>query len=80
MRKKDNLVWKQQFGKFLRRFFDRYNIDYSCLADKYYWSSSTIRYWFIGRSLPQQSALLNIKEYLSVRIPLDSCQDEQIYE
>ena len=34
----------------------------------------------IGRSLPQQSALLNIKEYLSVRIPLDSCQDEQIYE
>lgn len=44
MRKKDNLVWKQQFGKFLRRFFDRYNIDYSCLADKYYWSSSTIRY------------------------------------
>lgn len=50
------------------------------MADKYYWSPSTIRYWFIGRSLPQRDARLSIKEYLSEKIPTGSWQDEQIYE
>lgn len=79
-RKGNNSAWKQQFGKFLKRFFDRYNLDYSCFAEKYHWSTSTIRYWFIGRNLPQRRGMLNIKEYLSDNIPANSEQDEQIYE
>ena len=53
---------------------------FSCFAEKYHWSTSTIRYWFIGRSLPQRKGILNIKEYLSNNIPCNSRQDEQIYE
>ena len=57
-----------------------YDLDYSCFAEKYHWSTSTIRYWFIGRSLPQRRGILNIKEYLSDNIPYDPMRDEQIYE
>ena len=77
---RDNADWKKQFGIFLKRFFDKYDLDYSCFAEKYHWSTSTIRYWFIGRSLPQRKGILNIKEYLSNNIPCNSRQDEQIYE
>ena len=76
---RDNADWKKQFGIFLKRFFDKYDLD-SCFAEKYHWSTSTIRYWFIGRSLPQRKGILNIKEYLSNNIPCNSRQDEQIYE
>lgn len=76
---RDNADWKKQFGIFLKRFFDKYDLDYSCFAEKYHWSTSTIRYWFIGRSLPQRKGILNIKEYLSNNIPCNSRQDEQIY-
>lgn len=78
--KEDNKSWKKQFGKFLKRFFDKYNLDYLCFAEKYHWSSSTVRYWFMGRSLPQAKGRMDIKEYLSDNIPLKSEQDEQIYE
>ena len=71
----EKAIWR-----FLKRFFDLYDLDYSCFAEKYHWSTSTIRYWFIGRSLPQRRGILNIKEYLSDNIPYDPMRDEQIYE
>ena len=71
----EKAIWR-----FLKRFFDMYDLDYSCFAEKYHWSTSTIRYWFIGRSLPQRRGILNIKEYLSDNIPYDPMRDEQIYE
>ena len=32
---RDNADWKKQFGIFLKRFFDKYDLDYSCFAEKY---------------------------------------------
>lgn len=78
--KVDNVMWKQKFGNLLKRFFDKYNIDYCCFAEEYHWSTSTIRYWFIGRSLPQQRGMLNIKDYLSRNIKCNSENDKGMYD
>ena len=63
-RKKDNSIWKKQFGIWLKRFFDEYKLDYYYFAEKYHWSASTVRYWFEGRCLPRQQGIIDIKEYL----------------
>lgn len=80
MRKKYNDVWKQNFATFIKRFFDKYGLDYRDFAKKYHWSESTVRYWFIGRNLPQQSGIFNVKEYLFENIHSNSEQDSQIYD
>lgn len=57
-RKKDDLFWKKSFGIFLKEIFDNvYEVDYKECAEKNYWSASTIRYWLIGRNLPQRTSL-----------------------
>lgn len=35
-RKKDNSIWKKQFGIWLKRFFDEYKLDYYYFAEKYH--------------------------------------------
>ncbi len=64
------------------RFFDLYNLSYSEFAEIYHWSTSTIRYWFAGRSLPKQSGtgLYDLKEYLYNAIKSNQGHDKQVYE
>lgn len=77
--RKDNAVWKAQFGFILKRFFSQYDLDYTLFAEEYNWSTATIRYWFNGRSCPREG-LPNIKEYLYKNLPDKGLYDEQIYE
>lgn len=77
----EDIVWKKQFGKFLRKFFYFYNLDYNCFAEQYHWSPSTIRYWFYGRNLPQQRTTLEeIKTYFIENIIRDPMKAEKIYQ
>lgn len=79
-RKKDNSIWKKQFGIWLKRFFDEYKLDYYYFAEKYHWSASTVRYWFEGRWLPRQQGIIDIKEYLVDNITCDPQKDNKVYE
>lgn len=79
-RKKDNSIWKKQFGIWLKRFFDEYKLDYYYFAEKYHWSASTVRYWFEGRCLPRQQGIIDIKEYLVDNITCDPQKDNKVYE
>ena len=76
-RKKDNSIWKKQFGIWLKRFFDEYKLDYYYFAEKYHWSASTVRYWFEGRCLPRQQGIIDIKEYLVDNITCDPQKDNK---
>lgn len=77
--KKDNTVWKKNFGTILRSLFFQYNLDYISFAKQYNWSESTVRYWFSGRSCPKEG-LPNIKEYFYNNIPSSSPYHEKLYE
>lgn len=67
-RKKDDLFWKKEFGLMLRKLFeDVYKVDYQDFAKKYYVSDSTIRYWLMGRNLPQHDFLRKLMIFF------DSC-------
>lgn len=68
IRQKHDLKWKKHFGILLRNIFNAYELDYSAFSEEYSWSTSTIRYWFIGRSLPHRDALSNLKVYFSEHI------------
>ena len=78
-RKIDNAKWRQIFGKILAVVFDRYSFDYETFAKEHYISSSTVRYWFLGRSCPSMSNLKDIKEFLVRAIPETSSVDEDVY-
>lgn len=77
--KKDNAVWKHEFGVILTCLFKTYDLDYSSFAAQYNWSTSTVRYWLIGRSLPKEG-LAHLKEFFQNNIPINDIHDEQIYE
>lgn len=77
--KKDNAIWKQEFGVILTHLFRTYDLDYTVFANQYNWSSSTVRYWLIGRSLPKEG-LPHLKEFFQDNIPLNDIHAEQIYE
>lgn len=53
-RQKDKNEWKRGFGHILKAVFNSFEIDYNEYAKNHSISDSTIRYWFIGRSLPQK--------------------------
>lgn len=75
---RDSIIWKKQFGIILKRFFTQYNLDYRHFAEEYSWSTSTIRYWFEGRSCPKDG-LTDIKEYFFNQIPNNSPCNQQLY-
>lgn len=76
---RNNLEWKTKFTKFLNLIFTVYNIDYKCFCDKYHYSSSTVRYWFCGRNLPQQSAFLELKDFLNNEITPENYHGNYIF-
>ena len=77
--KTDNLIWKREFGVLLKRFFDQYDLDYELFAKQYSWSTSTVRYWFYGRSLPRDG-LVNIKAFFMENLKGNQQHDVIIYE
>lgn len=77
--RKDNAVWKKNFGAILKSLFSQYNLDYRSFAKQYNWSESTVRYWFSGRSCPRDG-LPDIKNYFYNNIPSSSPHHEKLYE
>lgn len=74
----DNKEWKQEFGMLLKKIFEQYSLDHKVFAKEYHWSESTIRYWFLGKNLPQPNAILNIKKFLYDNIPNDFERNQQM--
>lgn len=79
-RSKDDITWRKGFSKILKVIFSIYDFTYEDFAAYHQWSSSTVRYWSIGRNLPQRIALVKLKEFLLQNIPNDTKQSQQLYE
>lgn len=79
-RSKDDITWRKIFGQILKVIFSIYDLTYDDFAAHYQWSSSTVRYWVIGRNLPSRTALKKLKEFLLQNIPDDTKQSQQLYE
>ena len=77
---KDNCKWKKHFGLLLKNIFSTYDLDYIAFSQEYMWSTSTIRYWFIGRSLPQRAALSKLQIFLSQHIENQNPHNIQMSE
>lgn len=78
--KKDDIIWKKLFTDILKFAFSLFNLNYQSFCDSYAWSSSTVRYWFNGRSLPQLEALENLKDFLVSNIVSDESCNIQFYD
>lgn len=79
-RSKDDITWRKIFGQILKVIFSIYDFTYEDFATHHQWSSSTVRYWAIGRNLPSRTALMKLKEFLLQNIPDDTKQSQQLYE
>lgn len=79
-RRRDNTVWKRQFGVILKRLFSMCKLDYTYFTGTYHCSESTVRYWFSGRNLPQPQTLNQLKEFFVTNMINDEIHNEQIYE
>lgn len=77
--KKDNVIWKKNFGIILKRLFTQYELQYKLFAKEYNWSESAVRYWMCGKSLPSE-ALPSIKEFFYKKLPEKQACDKVVYE
>lgn len=77
--RKDNKEWKKGFGIILKAFFDSFEIKYSDYADDHFISSSTVRYWFNGRCLPQKQYFQELKHYMKEEVRTTYDQDNAFH-
>lgn len=77
---KDDITWRKGFSQIFKVIFSIYDFTYENFATHYQWSSSTVRYWVIGRNLPSRTALMKLEEFLLQNIPNDTEQTQQLYE
>lgn len=73
---KDDKEWKKGFGHIMKAAFDSFEIDYIEYAREHAISDSTVRYWFIGRSLPQKALFKGFKAFLENKIDINIEQSE----
>ncbi len=64
---KDDPIWRTAFGHTLKKIITLYSIDYHCFCEKYHISDATFRYWMLGKKLPQQQYMAEIKEFLHTK-------------
>ena len=77
--RRDNREWKKGFGTILKAVFDSFEIDYMRYAGAHSISTSTMRYWFIGRSLPQKQYFQELKHYLKEEVMTSYDQNHEFH-
>lgn len=76
----DSDIWKNRFGKILKYIFFVYDLDYKIFSDKYQVHTSTVRYWFSGRSFPRNYSWESLKKYLLHNVKSELRKDTDVYE
>lgn len=76
---KDDPIWRTAFGHTLKKIITLYSIDYHCFCEKYHISDATFRYWMLGKKLPQQQYMAEIKEFLHTKKMDDSTKIKELH-
>lgn len=79
MKKLDDENWKKAFGNILKMVMTLYSLDYSDLCEKYTISTATFRYWQLGKRLPQEQYMKNIKDYIDSYAVVEQEKTQLLY-
>lgn len=77
---KDDSIWRMAFGNTLKKILTMFSIDYHYFCEKYNVSEATFRYWMLGKKLPQQQYMEDIKEFLYIDKLNDSVKDKELHK
>lgn len=61
---KDDSDWRTTFGKIIKKTLIVYSLDYHDFCQEYKVSEATFRYWCLGKKLPQNQYMEDIKKFL----------------
>lgn len=70
-RRKDEIVWKNEFGRMLKTIMELYELDYREFCEEYHVSEATFRYWKTGAKLPQIQYISEMKKFFYDNIPVN---------